>query len=92
MFFYGGIVNRSDDTVGYILVIGWMLFLPIIMFIYHIRLLVGNRRAIRELMQLEDLNPRQFFIIKSGKLSIYIFAVQIFNVTKLGFSFIASKI
>ena len=88
-FFYAGIVNRYegtgtiDEKIGYVFVIFWMLLMPITLFIYHCRLLWHNRSQVQKLQELNELNPRQFFIIKSGNLSFIIFTVQIFNVSKL---------
>ena len=93
LFFYGGLVNRSDNDngiIGSVLVIVWMLLLALILFAYHIYLLCSNRRAIKEMLQLDQLNPRQLFIIRSGRLSIVIFIVQILNVGKLIFSIVLS--
>lgn len=68
-----------------------MLGLPLALFAYHVYLLLSNRRYIRRLLKLDELNPRQYFLIKSGKLSFIIFFVQIFNVSKLIFSFILEE-
>lgn len=85
-FFYGGIINRDGSLLGQTLVIVWMLILPLSLFIYHIYLLCRNNEYIKRLITLDDITPRQFFIIKSGRLSFVIFFVQIFNVAKLVFS------
>lgn len=74
--------------LGGILVVIWMLLLPLCLFVYHIYLLYRNQDYIKRLTKLDELNPRQFFIIKSGKLSFVIFFVQIFNVLKLIFALI----
>lgn len=85
---YSGIVARSDNNSSVIvLVTFWMLFLPVSMFIYHISLLWGNQKYINKLKELDEINPRQFFLIKSGKISMVIFIVQILNVVKLGLGF-----
>jgi ABC-type multidrug transport system fused ATPase/permease subunit len=87
-FLYSGIINRNDSTLGQILVIVWMLALPLTLFAYHIYLLCKNQDYIKRLIKLDEINPRQYFIIKSGKLSFIIFFVQIFNVSKLVFSLV----
>ena len=84
---YSGIVAREEDYI--FLVTFWMLFLPISMFIYHISLLWGNQKRINKLKELDEINPRQFFLIKSGSISMVIFVVQILNVVKLGLGFLA---
>jgi len=56
------------------------------MFSYHIYLLYFNWRAQSELLKLDEISPRQYFIIRSGKLSVVIFFVQFLNVGKLIFS------
>ena len=73
------------------LVVVWMLILPLSLFVYHIYLLCKNNEYIKRLITLDDITPRQFFIIKSGKLSFVIFFVQIFNVAKLVFSFVLQE-
>lgn len=88
LFLYSGIISRDGSDIGQALVLLWMLGLPLALFIYHIYLLWANRRYIKRLLKLDELNPRQYFLIKSGKLSFIIFFVQIFNVGKLIFSFI----
>jgi hypothetical protein len=60
-----------------------MLVLPLILFIYHAVLLFKNRTKIKVLKSLDEINPRQFFLIKSGNLSLVIFLVQMVNVIKL---------
>jgi hypothetical protein len=86
-FLYGGIINRDESTLGELLVLIWMLTLPLALFVYHIFLLWKNNQYIKKLIKLDDINPRQYFIIKSGRLSFVIFFVQIFNVGKMIFSF-----
>lgn len=61
------------------------------MFIYHISLLWGNQKYINKLKELDEINPRQYFLIKSGKISMVIFVVQILNVVKLGLGFWADE-
>ena len=65
-----------------------MLTFPLILFSYHIYLLCKNMSYIKRLIQLDEINPRQYFIIKTGRLSFVIFFVQIFNVVKTGISII----
>lgn len=90
-FFYSGIINRNDSDLGQALVLVWMLGLPLTLFGYHIFLLYKNHEYIKRLLKLDEINPRQYFLIKSGKLSFIIFFVQIFNVGKLIFSFVLQK-
>ena len=91
LFFYGGLVNRSGG-VGKALVIVWMLLLPMVLFAYHIYLLYFNNRAKNELLKLQEINPRQHFIIRSGRLSVVIFFVQFLNVGKLIFSILLDQL
>jgi len=65
------------------LVIAWMLILPAVVFSYHAVLLYNNRTKIKILLELDEINPRQFFLIRSGNLSFVIFLVQMVNVIKL---------
>lgn len=81
-------INRDGSILGSILAIVWMLLLPLSLFGYHIYLLCSNQDYISRLIKLDELNARQFFIIKSGRLSFIIFFVQIFNVSKLIFALV----
>jgi len=65
-----------------------MLGVALLLFAYHIYLLCVNQRHIRKLIELDEINPRQFFMIKSGRLSFVIFFVQLLNVGKLALSFV----
>ena len=65
-----------------------MLGLALVLFGYHIYLLCVNQKYIKRLVELDEINPRQYFMIKSGRLSFVIFSVQILNVGKLALSFI----
>lgn len=60
-----------------------MLLLTVVMVGYHVKLLLFNYQAKKEMLaQLQELNPRQQFIISSGNISILIVIVQFFNVIK----------
>ena len=50
---YAGIVNRNGELTSQILVIAWMWGCPMLLFVYHIYLLLSNRRSIKRLMQLD---------------------------------------
>lgn len=52
-FFYSGIINREDSTIGQVLVLLWMLILPLVLFVYHISLLIKNRNYIKRLIKLD---------------------------------------
>lgn len=69
------------------MVLIWMLGIALALFVYHIYLLWVNHGYIKRLIELDEINPRQFFMIKSGRLSFVIFFVQILNVFKLALSF-----
>jgi hypothetical protein len=61
------------------------------MFFYHALILYQNRRSIKKLTELDEINPRQFFLIKSGRLSFIIFLVQMVNSFKLILALALSK-
>lgn len=53
LFFYSGIINRNEDDMAKGLVLLWMLGLPLVLFIYHIYLLLANRKYIQRLLKLD---------------------------------------
>lgn len=88
--FYCGITQRTEDFWGIFLAIFNMVLIPVIMFIIHCALLYKNRKSMKFLRALEELNPRQWFILKSGTLSAFIFVFQSINFIKFILSLINS--
>jgi hypothetical protein len=80
--FYCGITARSTELWAIILSVFNMMFIPVLMFVVHIVLLIKNNKSMKSLRALEELNPRQWFILKSGTLSTFVFAFQSFNFIK----------
>jgi len=65
-----------------------MIVLPLILFVVHLILLLKNRKSQVLIRKIGNLNPRQFFIVRSGKISIIIFFIQLINFIKLALSLI----
>lgn len=88
--FYCGITRRTDEFWGIFLAVFNMALVPVILFFIHCVLLYRNRRSMKLLRALEELNPRQWFILKSGTLSVFIFIFQSINFIKFVLSLIDS--
>ncbi len=88
--FYCGITSRTKDFWGMFLSIFNMVLIPVLMLIIHCILLYKNRKSMKFLKGLEELNPRQWFILKSGTLSVFIFVFQSINFIKFILSLIDS--
>jgi hypothetical protein len=67
-----------------------MVVIPVLMFFIHYVLLQKNRKSMKFLKGLAELNPRQWFILKSGTLSVFIFFFQTINFVKYILSLINS--
>lgn len=84
LLLYSGIVSRDESMGGKYLVDFWMLFPSFLMFIYHLYTIWGNKRYYRRLRQLDDsISTIKEYLIETGQLSFWLFAVQILNFIKL---------
>ena len=64
------------------LVIVHFLLVPATLFIIHTYLLWANHESTKFLRTLHVLNPRQYFILKTGRLGLILFFIQILNFLK----------
>ena len=59
-----------------------MMGLTIVLFLVHAYLLWINNRSLKGMEDLERINPKHWFIIKTGQLSSFLFIVQVLNFLK----------
>lgn len=89
-FLFCGLVIRSTEGTS-ILSYFHMGLIPFGLFLVHSLLLYKNWKSVRVFRDVEGLNRRQWFIIRSGFLSSIVFGIQVANLVKFILSAFASE-